>query len=463
MTTVTAPPELVHVDALGPNGAFRARNRITVNDVAGDPTVELSLVPRLFVRRSLAALHAAGTMPADERAAALARAGRIFVDDAVDGLPFDRYVYLVSRISGMPISVVREAAQGIGRAAVETYRAAYCARPTAAVTDWRDPRTHRGAAVWTRRGDVFAVHAAGNHPGVHTLWLEALALGYRVAVRPSQREPLTPHRLILALRAAGFGEDQVVLLPTDHDVADDIIDGADLAMVYGGDAVVNKYGHSARVLPQGPGRSKILVTGDAWRDHLDMIVESVSSRGATACVNTTAVLVEGDPAPLAEALADRLATMPSLPPEDEKAALPVHPVASARALEQFLLARADGATAWLGGDGVVEELGDGSAVLRPAVHQVDRADAPQIGVELPFPCVWVAPWSYEDGIAPLRNTLVLTAVTDDAALVDRLLQEPTITNVYLGDTPTVFLEPGIPHDAYLGEFLMRTKAVARTV
>ena len=51
--------------------------------------------------------------------------------------------------------------------------------------------------------EVFAVHASGNSPGVHGLWLQALALGYRVAIRPSRREPFTGHRLISALRQAG--------------------------------------------------------------------------------------------------------------------------------------------------------------------------------------------------------------------------------------------------------------------
>src|ERR1700735_4232363 len=61
-----------------------------------------------------------------------------------------------------------------------------------------------------------AVHAAGNGPGVHGLWPQALALGYRVVVRPSRREPLTGHRLVNALRQAGFCNQDAVYLPADH-------------------------------------------------------------------------------------------------------------------------------------------------------------------------------------------------------------------------------------------------------
>jgi acyl-CoA reductase-like NAD-dependent aldehyde dehydrogenase len=459
---MAATVELPALDALGPSGAYRTHERQTITDVAGAPLAELSLVPTLYVTRAMAALHKADTMPLEERLAALARAGEAHATGTVDGVTAADHQLIVSRASGMPISVVRAAGAAIARSAAEVYRSVQYARPAGAVTDWRDPLTRTGRGVWTRRGDVFAVHAPGNHPGVHGLWLEALALGYRVAVRPSRRDPFTPHRLISALRAAGFGDDQVVLLPTGYAAADEILRGADLAMAYGGEDVMRKYAGYSTMLPQGPGRSKILLTAEVdWREHLDVIVASISHEGGRACVNTTAVFVQGDAAPLARAIAERLAAIPSLPPEDEHAVLPVLPLADAQKLEQYLVAKAAGTVPWLGGDGVVDDLGDGSAVLRPAVHELDRPDAEQAGVELSFPCVWVAPWTPEAGLEPLKETLVLTAITHDTQLVDSLVAEPTIANVYVGDHPTYWIEPGVPHDGYLADFLMRTKAVIR--
>lgn len=458
--------DLVLLEAQGPGGEFRARRRLGIADLAGRPVAELGMVPRLYVTRTMAALRRADSLPSAERTAALARSAAIFVGQEIAGLSFDEYRRTVSRVSGVPISVVRAATAGIADAAEQAGCSAAAARPVGAVERRDDPATLAGSAVWTRRGDVFAVHAAGNHPGPHALWLEALALGYRVAVRPSRREPFTPHRLVTALRTAGFPDDHVVLLPTDHEVADEVLRGADLGLVYGGDEVVAKY-RGSRVLPQGPGRCKILITaGVDWRDHLDTVVDSISHQGGVACINATAVFLDGDVAGLAEAIAARLATIPTLPPDDDEAVLSVQPVEQARALEAFLLARAVGTRAWLGGDGVVDELGDGSAALRPAVHQLDRPDAPQARVELPFPCVWVAPWSPADGVGPLRDSLVLTVLADEAsevdeALVDRLLNEPTISNLYLGDHPTYWIRPGVPHDGYLGEFLMRSKTVIR--
>lgn len=444
------------IPALGPRGPFAARNRQDVPDVTGSPAAELSLVPGLYVHRAMTALRKAAPLPPGDRADALARAAELFASGTIGELTHEEYLRSVSRVSGMPITYVRAAASVITSAAADAPKTVEHARPLGAVTQWRDPVVRQGHALWARRGDVFAVHAAGNHPGIHAVWLEALALGYRVAVRPSRREPFTPFRLVSALRAAGFGDDHVAFLPTEHAVAGDVIAGADLAMVYGGDDVVAKYGTSTDVLPQGPGRSKILLADGA--DHLGTVLSSISSEGGMACVNTTAVFVRGDPRPVAEAIAERLAALPSVPPDDEKARLPVLQLAAAQGIERAVTAAARGAETLTGG---IADLGDGSAVLRPAVHVLDRADAPQAAVEMGFPCVWVAPWTPEDGVAPLRDTLVLTAFTDDEALVDQLVAEPSISNVYLGDHPTHWMRPHVPHDGFLAEFLMRTKGVVR--
>jgi acyl-CoA reductase-like NAD-dependent aldehyde dehydrogenase len=294
------------------------------------------------------------------------------------------------------------------------------------------------------------------------LWPQALALGYRVAVRPSRREPLTAHRLIHALRQAGFRPQDAVYLPTDHRGADEMIRSADLAMVYGGQAVVDKYANDPTVFVNGPGRAKVLITADhEWRDYLDVITDSIANLGGVACVNATAVLYEGDPAPLAAAIAERLSTIAVLPTEDERAVLPTQNIENATALASHLAVVAAGTTAVLGADQVVAPLSDGYAALRPAVHLLTTPDVAKLNVELPFPCVWVAPWSRADGLEPLRHSLVISAITKDEDLVDDLLAEPTIANVYCGRHPTHYTAPEIPHDGFLADFLMRNKGVIR--
>ncbi len=414
-------------------------------------------MPRLFVHRSIDAQRRLRPLPAAQREAALTRAADVFVSSTVAGLDFDSYVALTCRVSGLPMAAARAGAHTVAESLTTACDAVRPARPSGASPDWRE-LAPAGGAVWARRGEVLAVHAPGNAPGVHGLWPQALALGYRVAVRPSRREPFTAHRLIHALRQTGFRASDALFLPTDHTVADDVIQAADLAMVYGGQDVVDKYAQDPRVLTNGPGRTKILITAECdWRDYLDVIVDSIANLGGMACVNATAVLYEGDAGPLAHAVAERLSTIEPLPNTAESAVLPTTSIEAARALADHLAVKAAGTVAVLGADQVVADLGGGFAALRPAVHLLATPDPAKLNVELPFPCVWVSPWSRAEGIAPLRNSLVLNAITTDDELVDDLMDEPTVTNVYRGRHPTHHTAPHIPHEGFLADFLMRNK------
>jgi acyl-CoA reductase-like NAD-dependent aldehyde dehydrogenase len=449
--------DLVDLPALGPDGEYRTRNREIITDTAGVPVAESALAPRLFVTRSIDTQRKLQPLPAAEREAALTKAADVFVSSTVGGLDFDSYVELTCRVAGLPMTAARAGAHTVAESLTTACDAVHPARPTGANPDWRELGP-LGGAVWARRGEVLAVHAPGNAPGVHGLWPQALALGYRVAVRPSRREPFTAHRLVHALRQSGFRDADALYLPTDHTVAADVISSADLAMVYGGQEVVDRYAQDPNVLTNGPGRSKILITAECdWREDLDVIVDSIANLGGMACVNATAVLYEGDAEPLAHAIAERLSTIEPLSNTDERAVLPTTSITAARALALHLAARAAGAVAVLGADQVVADLGNGFAALRPAVHLLPAPDPAKLNVELPFPCVWVSPWSRTDGVAPLRNSLVLNAITTDDELVDKLLSEPTVTNLYHGRHATHHSAPHIPHEGFLADFLMRNK------
>jgi len=150
-----------------------------------------------------------------------------------------------------------------------------------------------------------------------------------------------------------------------------------------------------------------------------------------------------------------------LPTEDERAILPTQNIDQATALAAYLASVAAGTTPVLGADQVVAALSDGCAALRPAVHLMAEPDVAKLNVELPFPCVWVSPWSRSDGLEPLRHSLVINAITNDDDLIDDLLAEPTIANVYRGHHPTYYGAPEIPHDGFLADFLMRNKGFIR--
>ncbi|MFB9931852.1 aldehyde dehydrogenase family protein [Amycolatopsis halotolerans] len=466
-----AGADLHLIDALGGAGRYRANRREVVRDVTGTPVAELTLAPALYIARTMDKLRSApataAAWPPELRAERLRSAARHFADGVLAGIAPDEHHRLVAGTTGVPVAVARAAAATIADVAAHAQDCVELARPAGALPSGARAGETGPAGpvvVWRRRGRVFSVQASGNHPAVHSLWLESLALGYRVAVRPSRRDPFTAYRLVLALRAAGFPDDDVLLLPCDHATAGELVHGGDLAMVFGGDEVLARYGASGNrtpILPQGPGRVKVLITGD-WEPHLEVVAESVAGLGGVSCLNTTAVLVEHDAPGFARALAERLAQAKPLPPEDEAAELPCTSLAEARALDAFLRASATGATPVLGGDGIAHDLGDGSAALRPAVHLLADPGSGHLDIELPFPCAWVAPWSASLGVAPLRHSLVVGLAAKSDAMVDDLVAEPSVRNIYGLDRPTWWLPPGVPHDGFLAEFLMRSTAVARS-
>ncbi|GCD46997.1 aldehyde dehydrogenase family protein [Streptomyces paromomycinus] len=456
-----------------PSGPYRSATRTTFTDATGSPAGELSLAPPLLIRQVLDEMRAAPEQPAAERLAALARAGELFATATLDGETPDAYCRRQALVSGLPVSVARrtlDRAARTGRAAADT---AAAQRPTGAV-----PLDALSAgdttAVWVRKGDVLGVLAPGNHPATHLEWLGALALGYRVAVRPSQRDPFTPRRLVRALREAGLAPAYTALLPTTHEHAEALVEQADLGLVYGGDGVVARYADSRRVLAQGPGRSKVLITRDVpWRDHLDTVADSVAADAGVQCLNASAVLCEDDPQGLARALADRLGHLPLLPPDHPDAVLPVRPLDEARRLARQLHdtvgtagavdpagTRSAAAPETDPAERFFADLGDGSAVLRPLVVALGSPQDPHFGTELPFPYAAVAPWRPDLRPSAFGRTLSLTVLSEDATLVRECVAAPLIRNVHQGDVPTHWTRPGLPHDGSLAEFLMESKTFA---
>ncbi|MDT0268554.1 aldehyde dehydrogenase family protein [Streptomyces sp. DSM 44915] len=464
--TAPAPPvpaapagQLVELPLLTHRGAQHTKARETVHGVDGRPLASLSLSPDLLTAQSLAAQRRAGPPPPAERAAQLAEAARRFVSDTLGGLTFAEHLDLVHRVSGHNVPLTEELSRAVATGIAEAPDRADQARPRGSVRGWREAAAGPGSGVWTRRGETLAAVLSGNAPTVQNGWLQALALGYRVAVRPSRREPFTAHRVVAALRAAGFRATDAVCLPSAHGGVAALLHRADLGLVYGGDDVKAAYGPDPTVLVGGPGRAKTLVTaGHATAGTVSAVADAVSVLSGAACVNTTGVLVEGDHVAFARALAAELRDRAAGRQTTDRHLGPRLPAASAEALLDRLRGAAARAGAVIPLAEVATRHPAGGVVLGPAVFTLDDPADPLLGAELPFPCAWVAPWTPADGVRPLRDSLVVNAVTEDAELVDALLREPSVRNVHV-DAPTTHSDGGLPHEDYLGDFLMRNKAV----
>ncbi|KAB8162877.1 aldehyde dehydrogenase family protein [Streptomyces sp. 3MP-14] len=455
-----AEPEtatLLELPLLTHRGTHTTRAHQTVHGVDGAPLASLSLAPDLLLGQALAAQRRAAPLPAPERAARLAEAADRFLDDTLGGLTFRDHLALVRRVSGHNAPLTEELSRAVATAVAAAPARADRARPVGSLGSWRQAAAGPGSGVWTRRGETLAAVLSGNTPTIQNGWLQALALGYRVAVRPSRREPFTAHRVVAALRAAGFQPTDAVCLPTGHAGAETLLRRADLGLVWGGDDVLARYGAEPTIRVGGPGRAKTLVTrGHHTPRTVASIAEAVTALSGAACVNTSAVLVEGDHAALAAELAAALTEAAAGRQTTDRHLGPRVAEATAEALLGQL--RRAGAHFEIPLDRIATPHPEGGVVLGPAVLTVADAHHPLVGGELPFPCVTVAPWAPADGIAPLRGSLVVTAHTEDDALVEALLHEPTVGNVHLG-APTSHGGPELPHEGYPGTFLMRDKAV----
>ena len=78
--TSTGTEDPVAIDALGPAGEYRTRNREVITDTAGVPVAELSIVPPLYVTRTIGAQRKLRPLPVAQREAALAKTAEIFTN-----------------------------------------------------------------------------------------------------------------------------------------------------------------------------------------------------------------------------------------------------------------------------------------------------------------------------------------------------------------------------------------------
>ena len=94
--------------------------------------------------------------------------------------------------------------------------------------------------------DALGLVLPSNSPGVHTLWLPAIPLQTGLVLKPGSSEPWTPYRLFEAFAAAGVPREVFCLYPGPHDVGNTVLDNCERAMIFGGQATVDKYSGDRR-------------------------------------------------------------------------------------------------------------------------------------------------------------------------------------------------------------------------
>jgi acyl-CoA reductase-like NAD-dependent aldehyde dehydrogenase len=381
---------------------------------------------------------------------------------------FDDYVKQLSATTGMPVTYCKTNADKIRRvlAELDTVLAGLTRGLDLTLLD-RGHGTQGGRTLsFFREGRIFGAVLPSNSPGVHALWIPAIALKAPVVLKPGREEPWTPYRVIEALSAAGVPREAFGFYPTDHAGAGELLRLVPKSMLFGDVTTTRPWQGDPRVELHGPGFSKVILGDDAadnWEDHLDLIESSIVANCGRSCINASSVWTPKNGEAIARALAERLVKVEPLPAD--------HPNASVAAFANPEFAerisavidadlRVDGAT------DLTEQLRgatrlatrDRCSYLLPTIALCEDRDHPLANREFLFPYASVVECPTTDIPNAIGQTLIASAVTADPTLTNALLRSPDVDRLNIGPIPTWRISWDQPHEGNLFDHLYRQRA-----
>ncbi len=305
-----------------------------------------------------------------------------------------------------------------------------------------------------------------NSPGVHTLWLPVIPLQIGLVLKPGPQEPWTPWRMAQAFFQAGVPREAIAVYPGGPDVGAGVLNNTNRSLIFGGLPTVEQYRAHPGVQVHGPGFSKILFGDDMvddWEQHLDLMVDSVLVNSGRSCINCSGIWASRQTRQIADALAERLVAVEALPPDDDAAQLAAFTVpGQAKAIDEDIDANLDSE----GVDDITASYRDSGRLverercdyLLPTVVHCDSAEQSIAGKEYMFPFVTVVECQQDQMIGAIGDTLVASAITDDAAFRQGLLDAQNIDRLNFGAIPTIQLNWLQPHEGNIVDFLYRARA-----
>ena len=480
---------MLHIPILRRGEPYKSLDVVrVVHHRTREPFVEISQANAGLIRRDLSeqarAREALSAHTVAELVEMSVRAAEIF---ARDELPIgeesqtpEQYVRQVSATTGLPLVMARRNMEKI-RGALSQMGSVLRGLTRNLDLDILD-RGHgeiEGQTVsFFPRAESLGVVLPSNSPGVHSLWVPAVALKIPLALKPGGAEPWTPYRIVQAFTRAGVPREAFGYYPTGHGGAGEILRHTGRGMVFGDVASVSQWQADGRVEVHGPGYSKIVIgddMADEWEDYLDVIADSIADNGGRSCVNASGVWVTRHADQIAEALAERFAAVTPRAADDEAAQLA--PFADARVaarISQMIdegLRQETGArdvTAERRGRSAAAEGGGGRlrewescAYLLPTVVRCASPRHPLANLEFLFPYASVVEVRPDELPGALGASLVVTAITRDEELIAKLLASPHVDRLNIGAIPTTRISWDQPHEGNLFEHLYARRAFQR--
>lgn len=308
-----------------------------------------------------------------------------------------------------------------------------------------------------------------NSPGVHSLWIPAFPLKISLVLKPGSAEPWTPYRIIQALIQAGAPREAFSFYPADHAGAGEILRSCGRGMIFGDASTTSVWENDARVEIHGPGYSKIILGEDCvddWPQYLDVMVASIAENSGRSCINASGVWVPRHGEEISAALAERLARIAPRKAEDEAAQLAPFTDTNVAARISSLIDQGlsePGASEVTATFRQTERLVNwgGCSYLLPTVVLCEGATHPLANREFLFPFASVVTVNQDQIPQVLGSSLVVTAITNDAKLIQKLIASSNVDRLNVGAVPTNNVSWDQPHEGNIFEHLYARRAFQR--
>jgi acyl-CoA reductase-like NAD-dependent aldehyde dehydrogenase len=378
---------------------------------------------------------------------------------------FDDYIRMLSSTTGMPQNLCRTYATRLERVFNEmgTIVAGLTRGFDLSILDKGFGSDEGRTLSFYRECRVFGAVLPSNAPGVHGLWIPAVALKTPIALKPGREEPWTPLRVIQSYIAAGLPPEAFGFYPTDHGGASTLLGSVDKAMLFGDASTTRPYRNNPNVELHGPGYSKVILGPDAadeFEKHLDVIATSIAGNAGRSCLNASGVWTVKNADRIADAVAGRLAEIKPLPADhaDAKLAIFANPTMAERmnAMIEGLMPGAEDLCQKHRGTPRLHKEGRCTWLL-PTVVRCD-AGHPLANREFLFPYASVVESPPEQLFDAIGPTLVGTVISNDRSFIRRAMTTGNIDRLNLGPVPTIRLTWDQPHEGNLFELLYRQRA-----
>jgi len=448
-----------------------------VHHATGEAVANVSLANAGMVARDIHRMHddvlesfsVAELMAMCKKAAKLFMAATLPIGN--ESQSFAQYLACLSATTGMPVPYCKLNAEKIGRVMTEmdVIISGLTRGFDLEIIDRGYGQRAGQMLSFFREGRIFGAVLPSNSPGVHGLWIPAIALKAPVVLKPGREEPWSPYRIIEALCAAGVPREAFGFYPTDHAGAGELLRCVNRSMLFGGAATTRPYEADPSVEIHGPGYSKVVLgddTVDEWEKYLDVIESSIAANCGRSCINASAVYTPKHGRTIAQALAKRLAKWQALPASDPEAKVAAF---ANPAFAENISATIDHG---LRGEGAVDltERYRGSprlvkqgrvSYLLPTILWCEDRDHLLNNREFLFPYATVVECPTSEIPDAIGPSLVVSAITGDNKFIAALMRSPHVDRLNVGAIPTYQLSWDQPHEGNLFEHLYRQRAFQR--